>query len=233
MRFRDRTDAGRQLAVVVQRDVGQRSVVVLGLPRGGVPVAFEVAAEVRAPLDVMMVRKLGVPWREELAMGAIGEDGVRVLNDDIVRLADVSAAQIDGVEARERVELRRRAERFRGACPRCSLRERTVVLVDDGLATGATARAACAVARLHGASEVVLAVPVAPDDWIARLGSTADRYVCVHAPHSFGAVGQFYRDFDQTTDDEVIACLRAAHARVSGGHPPGHQPSDPHQGARP
>jgi putative phosphoribosyl transferase len=198
-----------------------------------VPVASEVAAEVHAPLDVMMVRKLGVPWREELAMGAIGEDGVRVLNDDIVRMADVSAAQIDGVEAQERVELHRRAERFRGACPRCPVRGRTVVVVDDGLATGATARAACAVARVHGASNVVLAVPVAPHDWVARLGSAADRYLCVHAPHSFGSVGQFYLDFDQTTDDEVIACLRAANARLSGRRSTEHQLPDPHQGAPP
>lgn len=213
MRFRDRTEAGRLLAEATAHLLG-RPVVVLGLPRGGVPVGLEVARALRAPFDVMIVRKLGVPYQPELAMGAIGEEGVRVLNDDIIRLAGVTAAEIDAVEARERAELGRRAVRFREGRPRHPLQGRTAVIVDDGIATGATARAACAVARLQGAAQVVLAVPVAPRDWIARMGDAADEYVSVHTPASFDAVGRFYDDFTQTTDEQVVDCLRAA-----GGEP--------------
>jgi hydrogenase maturation protein HypF len=209
MVFADRADAGRRLAdqLVVLRDVPD--VLVVGLPRGGVPVAREVADAVHAPLDVMLVRKLGVPGQSELAMGAIGEGGVRILNDDIVAYQQVSAADIEQVAGQEWAELRRRAAQFRGDRPPVELAGKIVVVVDDGLATGATARAACQVARQCGAARVVLAVPVAPHDWVERMGDSADEYVCVDAPRQFFAVGNFYDDFAQTSDAEVVACLRA------------------------
>jgi putative phosphoribosyl transferase len=213
MNFTDRTDAGCRLAERVQHLRGER-VVVLGLPRGGVPVAFEVARSLGAPLDVIVVRKLGVPFQPELGMGAIGEDGVRVINDEVVELAGVSQWELAEVEAKERDELIGRARRFRGDRPRLSLEGCTALIVDDGIATGSTARAACQVARAHGASRVVLAVPVAPQDWTTRLGHDADELICLATPEPFFAVGQFYDDFSATSDDEVIACLdRARWAR--------------------
>ena len=207
MIFQKRVDAGRQLAARL-RSLGHEGVVVLGLPRGGVPVADEVARALGAPLDVVVVRKLGVPTRPELAMGAIGEDGVRIINDEIVGLLRIASGQIAQVERRERAELQRRAELFRAGRSRVPVAARTVVIVDDGLATGATARAACLVVRAHGAARVVLAVPVAPLGWEEKLGEAADEYVCLFAPEDFDAVGQFYADFTATSDDEVIECLR-------------------------
>ncbi len=209
MRFSDRADAGRRLGSALQY-LRNESVVVLGLPRGGVPVAREVARVLRAPLDVIVIRKLGVPFQPELAMGAIGEDGVCIINDDTLRLTGVSANELKRVEARERVELQRRARRFRGDRPQIPIEGRTVVLVDDGLATGSTARAACKVARARGAARVILAVPVAPQDWKARLGADADDFVCLEAPEMFFAVGQFYDNFAQTSDEEVLASLEQA-----------------------
>ncbi len=211
MPFMNRTDAGRRLAAQLEY-LRREDPVVAGLPRGGVPVAFEVAQALGAPLDVILVRKLGVPFQPELAMGAIGEDGVRVVNADVARMARVTDPQIDVVEARERVELERRARRFRRGRPRVPLEGRTVIVVDDGIATGSTARAACRVAREHGAARVVLAVPVAPPDWTARLGREADELVCLATPEPFYAVGQFYADFSPTSDDEVVACLERAAA---------------------
>jgi putative phosphoribosyl transferase len=205
--FQDRVDAGRRLAEVLEPWHTERPVV-LGLPRGGVPVAAEVAAALHAPLDVILVRKLGVPTQPELAMGAIGEDGIRVLNDDVVRIAQIEPAAIAAVEQSERAELDTRAERFRGQRPRTDVRDRTVIIVDDGIATGSTARAAIEVARAHGAARVVLAVPVAPARTCAELSGLADEVVCLEMPDPFMAVGQFYRDFSQTTDAEVVACLR-------------------------
>src|SRR5665213_4178051 len=178
MYFTNRVDAGRRLAARLEHLRGE-DLVILGLPRGGVPVALEVAAALHAPLDVIVVRKLGVPFQPELGMGAIGEDGVRIINAEVVRLAGVSAGQVDEVEARERVELEDRVRRFRGDRPAVALKDRTVVLVDDGVATGSTARAACQVARARGAARVVLAVPVAPPDWRGRLGKFADELVCL------------------------------------------------------
>ena len=183
---------------------------ILGLPRGGVPVALEVAKALDAPLDVILVRKLGVPIQPELAMGAIGEDGARYINDDVVRLAHVSPGELRGVEERETIELQRRGERFRGSRQRQSLTGRTAVIVDDGIATGSTARAACQVARAQGAAQIVLAVPVAPPDWRARFADAADELICLDTPRSFHAVGEFYDDFSATTDQEVIDCLEAA-----------------------
>lgn len=228
MVFADRVDAGRKLAARLAH-LRDEPVVVLGLPRGGVPVAFEVATALGAPLDVIMVRKLGVPFQPELGMGAIGEDGARIINDEIVRVAGVSARQLADVESRERDELERRGRRFRGDRPRVPLVGRTAVVVDDGIATGSTARAACQVARAHGAARVVLAVPVAPPGWTTRFQGDADELVCLDTPESFLAIGQFYADFSQTSDEEVLTCLRRASDRLAavaprataaGGYPP-------------
>ena len=186
--------------------------VVIGLPRGGVPVAAEVARELRAPLDVIVVRKLGVPVQPELAMGAIGEGGARVVNHDVVRAAHVTAREFAAVEAEQRDELTRRAMRFRGERPRIAARgqgrdrrgrrDRDRVDGESRVRRG----------EIQGASRVVLAVPVAPPDWTTRLAGVADELVCVATPEPFFAVGQFYDDFAQTTDDEVVGCLRNARA---------------------
>ncbi|WP_406065608.1 phosphoribosyltransferase family protein [Streptomyces sp. NBC_01077] len=216
MFFSDRTDAGRQLAARLDHHKGH-DVVVLGLPRGGVPVAAEVADALDAPLDICLVRKLGVPQQPELAMGALGEGGVRVVNERVLREAGVGARDLAAVEEREHAELDQRTRRYRGSRPSVPLEGRTVLVVDDGLATGATALAACRVVRARGAARIVLAVPVAPRGWTARLGGEADETVSVHEPELFYAIGQFYRDFAQTADEEVLACLdrnRAAHGPV-------------------
>ncbi|MFM9369961.1 phosphoribosyltransferase family protein [Streptomyces sp. Da 82-17] len=209
MLFTDREDAGRRLAEAV-RHLQEDRPVVLGLPRGGVPVAYEVARELDAPLDVIVVRKLGVPRQPELGFGAIGEGGVRVLSDDIVRRARVEPEQIEAVERQESQELRRRAERYRAGRPRVPVEGRTVIVVDDGIATGATASAALRVARAQGAARVVLAVPTAPADTVGRMRQIADEVVCLSAPTLFGSVGEWYRDFSQTTDEEVMGCLARA-----------------------
>lgn len=208
--FENRAAAGRRLATQL-RHLRSEDPVVLGLPRGGVPVAYEVAEALGAPLDVIVVRKLGVPVQPELAMGAIGEDGVRILDPDVLRILQVPASELATVEARERAELERRARRFRGVLGRVPLEGRTVVIVDDGVATGSTARAACHVVREHKAARLVLAVPVAPPDWSARLGSDADELVCVATPEPFCAIGRFYADFSQTSDQQVLACIRRRH----------------------
>ncbi len=213
--FADRVDAGRRLARSLTHLRGTDPVVV-GLPRGGVPVAAMVADALRAPLDVIVVRKLGVPDQTELAMGAIGEDDVRVLNHDVLRAARVTTDELAAVETRERAELTRRAHRFRAGRDRIPLAGRVVVVVDDGIATGSTARAACEVAGAEGAARIVLAVPVAPPGWTRRLAGAADEYVCVDTPESFHAVGQRYRDFSQTTDDEVVRWLHAASGDTEG-----------------
>ncbi|MFG2538706.1 phosphoribosyltransferase family protein [Streptomyces sp. NPDC048511] len=212
MLFTDRTDAGRQLAEAL-RHLERRDPVVLGLPRGGVPVAYEVARALGAPLDVIVVRKLGVPYRPELGFGAIGEGGARVISDEIVRHAGVREKDLETVERAEEAELLRRAQTYREGRPRLPLKGRTVVVVDDGVATGATARAACQVVRAQGASHVVLAVPVASPDVAARLREDVDEVVCLSTPHLFSAVGEWYRDFSQTSDEEVVSLL----ARASTG----------------
>jgi putative phosphoribosyl transferase len=215
VRFVDRVDAGRRLAAML-RDRRDSPNVVLGLPRGGVPVAAEVALVLGAPLDVVVVRKLGLPFQPELAMGAIGEDGVRILNDEVVRVTGVGEGEIAAVERRERAELERRARAFRSGRARIPLEGRTAIIVDDGIATGSTARAACHIVRAHGADAIVLAVPVAPVDWTTRLARDADELVAVATPLDFHAIGQFYVDFSQTSDDEVVRCLeRVAAARAA------------------
>jgi predicted phosphoribosyltransferase len=183
--------------------------VVLGLPRGGVPVAAEVAAALAAPLDVLVVRKLGLPWHPELAMGAVGEDDALIVNEDVTQAAGVSESEVQLAIDREREEVAQRAARFREGRPGVDLTGRTAVIVDDGIATGATARAACAVARARGAARVVLAVPVAPAGLSASF-LEADEVVCLHEPPEFVAVGMHYADFAQVQDAEVIATLRAA-----------------------
>lgn len=207
--FSDRVDAGRRLAGAV-RHLREERPVVLGLPRGGLPVAFEVARALGAPLDVIVVRKLGVPYQPELGFGAIGEGGVRVISEEIVRHCGIRPAERAAVERREEQELLRRARRYRDGRPRTAVEGRTVIVVDDGIATGATAAAACRVARAQGAARVVLAVPTAPADTVGRLREVADEVVCLAAPDLFGSVGQWYRDFSQTTDEEVIAYLAQA-----------------------
>ncbi|MEU5261972.1 phosphoribosyltransferase [Amycolatopsis sp. NPDC021455] len=213
MRFADRSDAGRRLA----RRLGpfrSEDVVVAGLPRGGVPVAFAVAQALHAPLDVIVVRKLGLPRQPEFALGAIGEDDVRVLDEDLVDRTGVTAAQLAAVDDRERVELNRRVTRYRTGRNRISLRGRSVIVVDDGIATGATARAACRVARAQGASRVVLAVPVCAPSAITSLAADVDEVVCLQAPRGFRSVGQWYRDFRPTSDDQVADLLQRAAAEV-------------------
>lgn len=214
-RFADRAEAGRHLAAALDgyRD---RGVLVLGLPRGGVPVAYQVAAALRAPLDVLMVRKLGVPYQPELAFGAIGENGVEVLNDVVLRRTGLSAADIAAVRAEQQDELQRRIDRYRGGRPGLDIAGRTVLIVDDGFATGATARAAAMVARARGAATVVLAAPIGAADTVAGLREVADDVVCLGAPVDFVAVGQGYDDFDQTSDEQVCELLRAAHASGPG-----------------
>ncbi|MGW7487472.1 phosphoribosyltransferase family protein [Streptomyces sp. NPDC054786] len=209
MLFTDRADAGHRLAEALRHLQGEEPVV-LGLPRGGVPVAFEVARALRAPLDVIVVRKLGVPYQRELGFGAIGEGGVRVISDDIVRRGRLEPADLASVEHAEAAELTRQAERFRAGRPRLDLAGRTAILVDDGIATGATAAAACEVVRAQGADRVVLAVPVAPPDAAERLRGATDEFVCLSTPFAFSAVGEWYRDFSQTPDDEVVSLLAQA-----------------------
>ena len=216
MPFRDRREAGRRLA---ERLSGLRasSPLVLGLPRGGVPVAFEVANTLAAPLDVLVVRKLGVPFQPELGMGAVGEDGVRVLNPDVLRQAGVTEAQLAEVEARERAAVEERAVRLRRGRPAIPLAGRTVVIVDDGLATGGTARAAVHVARARGADRVILAVPVAPPETVAALRRDADDIVAVETPEPFFAIGGWYADFSPTSDEEVVELLARSGADREGG----------------
>jgi putative phosphoribosyl transferase len=227
MFFADRADAGRQLAARLEHLRGE-PVVVLGLPRGGVPVALEVAQALGAPLDVIVVRKLGVPFQPELGMGAVGEEGVRVLNREVIRAARVPADEVAAVQAREQAQVEARATRYRVHRAREPLAGRVAVVVDDGIATGSTARAACQVARAHGAARVVLAVPVAPRGWQARIAGAADELVCVDTPRDFFAIGQFYADFSQTTDDEVIACLQRAAAPASRPPATPAAAADPH-----
>lgn len=207
--FIDRQDAGRALALALRRHAGQ-DVVVVGLPRGGVPVACEVARALGAELDVFVVRKLGVPGQPELAMGAIASGGVTVLNEDVLRLLGDRQDALRRVEERERQVLADRERLYRGKRPAVRLAGRTVIIVDDGLATGASMKAAVEAIGRQGASRVIVAVPVGPPESVAMLRGMADEVVCLQTPRSFTAVGAWYEDFSQTTDDEVTALLDAA-----------------------
>jgi putative phosphoribosyl transferase len=211
--YKDRTHAGRQLARTLRHYAGRAGLIVLGLPRGGVPVAFEVAQALGAELDVLLVRKLGMPHHEEYAMGAIGSGGVRVLQPGVPGLMGVTQEQVEQVTARELAELERRDRLYRGARPPPRLEGRCVILVDDGIATGASMLAAVQVVRKQRVARLVVAAPVGAPDTVARLAGEADEVVCPLAPPRFHAVGQYYRKFGQTEDEEVQDLLAQAWAR--------------------
>jgi predicted phosphoribosyltransferase len=208
--FPNRTEAGRLLAGKLQKYAGRDDVIVLGLPRGGVPVAYEVARQLNVPLDVFIVRKLGLPGFEELAAGAIASGGVRVLNEDVIRALPHADEVIESVTARETAELERREQSYRDGRPAPELRDRVVILVDDGLATGATMRAAVKALRQHDIAKIVVAVPVGPPDTYREFEDEADEIICATVPEFFQAVGQYYEDFSQTSDEEVRELLARA-----------------------
>jgi putative phosphoribosyl transferase len=215
LRFRDRHDAGRRLATAVEHLRAERPLVV-GLPRGGVEVAYEVAAALDAPLDVVIVRKLGLPFQPEYAIGAVGEEGVVLANSEALELFGLRGDPLAAIVAREREELERRAARYRVGRAPLPVAGRTVILVDDGVATGSTAQAAARVLRQRGAARIVLAVPVGPPDVRARFADTVDDVVCLECPSDFFAVGQAFADFAQTSDEEVLELLRLARQREVG-----------------
>jgi putative phosphoribosyl transferase len=206
-RFRNRTDAGQQLAQALKTYANRADVLVLGLPRGGVPVAYEVAKALSAPLDICIVRKLGVPGHKELAMGAIASGGVRVLNYDVLGWLQIPSKTIDEVAERELRELQRRDRTYRGERPQPEIKDRTILLVDDGLATGSTMRAAIAVLKAQHPKEIIIAVPVAPTDVCQELRAEVEKVICLATPEPFYAIGLWYENFAQTTDEEVCALL--------------------------
>jgi putative phosphoribosyl transferase len=208
--FRDRADAGRQLAARLSDYADRPDLLVLALPRGGVPVAFEVSRALHAPLDVFLVRKLGVPGHEELAMGAIATGGVRVLNLEVVRELGIPSQVIDRVAEREQLELERRERLYRGNRPAPDVRDRTVILIDDGLATGSTMRAAVAALRQQQPARLIVAVPVAAPATCREFQEEVDETVCVDTPVPFYAVGVWYENFSQTTDEEIRDLLERA-----------------------
>jgi predicted phosphoribosyltransferase len=219
MIFRDRIDAGSQLAARLTHYADRPDVLVLALPRGGVPVAYQVAMALGAPLDVFLVRKLGVPGHEELAMGAIASGGVRVVNEDVVRPLRIPTEVVDRVASEEQRELERREHAYRGDRPVQEVQRRTVILVDDGLATGSTMRAAVRALRQQRPARIVVAVPVSARDTCDELGREVEEIVCAVTPEPFMAVGSWYEDFSQTTDDEVRELLaRAAQRRSATRH---------------
>lgn len=208
--FRDRREGGRALAQELSHHAGRGDVVVLGLPRGGIPVAFEVAQALGAPLDVFVVRKLGTPGHEELAMGAIATGGARVLNESVVRSLRIDPSQIENITAAEELELRRRERLYRGDREPIAVQDRVAILVDDGLATGASMRAAVQALRHLDPASIVVAVPVASADTCLEFRDLVDETICARTPENFMAVGVWYDDFSQTTDDEVRTLLELA-----------------------
>jgi putative phosphoribosyl transferase len=213
--FSNRTEAGRLLAEKLVNYAGRTDVIVLGLPRGGVPVAYEVAKRLGVPLDVFIVRKLGVPGFEELAVGAIASGGVRVLNEDVLRALPNANETVESITARETAELERREQSYRDGRPAPELRDRIVILVDDGLATGATMRAALKALRQRDAAKIVVAVPVGPPDTCREFEDQADEVICASEPEFFQAVGQYYEDFSQISDDEVRELLARAAQKLT------------------
>lgn len=211
--YEDRIQAGRRLAEQLQHYARRDDLLVLALPRGGVPVAYEVAQSLSAPLDLMLVRKLGTPGQEELAMGAIASGGARVLNEDLIRHLGIREATLEAVAADERKEMERRRQAYRGDRPEPKMAGRCVILVDDGVATGATMRVAVAALKQLGPARVVVAVPVAPPDTVAVLAREADEVICPATPEPFFGVGRWYEDFSQTGDEEVRQLLQAAWSR--------------------
>jgi putative phosphoribosyl transferase len=214
-RFFDRQDAGRQLAQKVSKYAGHPDGIVLALPRGGVPVAYEVARSIKAPLDVLIVRKLGLPGEEELAIGAIASGGIRILNEDVIYALGVSPLTIDRVTEQEMAELQRRERQYRGDRPTPDLQDRTVILVDDGLATGASMLAAVRAVRARQPAQIVVAVPTASPQAIYLVRQEVDEVLYVMAPESFEGVGKWYEDFFQTSDQEVQLLLREADLNFS------------------
>jgi putative phosphoribosyl transferase len=210
--FRDRFEAGQVLARNLESYKNGRNVLVLGLPRGGVPVAYEVARQLNVPLDVFIVRKLGVPGQEELGMGAIATGGIRIVHEGIIRELGISAQTVDLVTANEQRELERRERLYRGDRPAPSMKDRIVIVVDDGLATGSTMKAAVAALRQQHPTQIIVAVPTAPVETCAELKTTADEVVCPLTPEPFYAVGGSYADFRQTTDEEVRQLISGAAA---------------------
>ena len=215
--FEDRFDAGCRLAQLLEKYAGRSEVIVLGLPRGGVPVAYEIARHLHVPLDVFIVRKLGVPGFEELAVGAIASGGVRVLNQDVLRVLPNADQIIENVTIREQIELDRRENLYRDGRTPPELQGKTAILVDDGLATGATMRAAVGALRQRGVAKIVVAVPVGAPETCHGLAAEVDEAICAISPDYFQAVGQFYNNFSQTTDDEVRELLNRAQQELSGG----------------
>lgn len=227
-RFQDRRDAGVQLGRALLNQVDRTTWVdpiVLALPRGGVPVAFEVARAIGAPLDILLVRKMGVPGHEELAMGAIGSGGVRIFNESVLESLDISPVEVEAVARRELAELQRREAAYRGNRPPPRLAGRTVILVDDGLATGSTMRAAVEAVRRHEPHQIIVAVPVASPATCDEFATVVDHVVCVRAPSDLYAVGVWYEDFTQTTDREVATLLEQSR-RLPADQPAGPAPAD-------
>jgi putative phosphoribosyl transferase len=216
VRFRDRVEAGRRLAAALERYAGRPKLLVLALPRGGVPVGYQVARALNAPLDIMLVRKLGVPGHEELAMGAIAPGGIRILSDEVIAAFAVTQRDIAAIAAQEQDELDRQEETYRDGRPLPIIRDRTVVLVDDGLATGSTMRAAALAIRAQEPAHLVVAVPVAPAETCAALKREADEVICLISPEPFFAVGNWYEDFAQVDDDEVHQLLERATLTTDG-----------------
>jgi putative phosphoribosyl transferase len=215
MLFRDRAEAGQELAAKLRAHADRSDVLVLALPRGGVPVAFEVARALHAPMDIFLVRKLGVPGHEELAMGAIATGGVRALNEDVVRALQITEDELDAVAAEQQEELERRERAYRGERPAPNVRGRTVILVDDGLATGSTMRAAVAALRQQQPARIIVAVPVGAAETCAELHAEADETVCARTPTPFYSVGLWYDNFSQTTDEEVRDLLERAAEEIA------------------
>jgi putative phosphoribosyl transferase len=213
--FRNRTEAGHCLGQALQTYAQRVDVIVLGLPRGGVPVAFEVAQALSAPLDVCIVRKLGVPGHSELAMGAIAAGGTRVLNEEVIQQCQVSEIALQVVTERELQELQRREQVYRGDRPPLNVHDHTVILVDDGLATGSTMRAAIAVLRVQQPKAIVVAVPVAPVEVCREFAAEVDQIICLFTPEPFSAIGMWYEDFSQNTDEEVCHLLSHRTAFIS------------------